>query len=137
MDLSVNKRLNDFLSSKDFEQKDLAEALGVKKQQVSNWLNLNEQIPVKHYPGIIKYFTDLPARWFITGESEMLNKEVFPVQNESNDPGTPYNKVTSYSCPDCISKEKEINALKIALEAKEELLEHYRGKKESPAATGT
>ncbi|MFV0376875.1 MAG: hypothetical protein ACK5JD_06175 [Mangrovibacterium sp.] len=33
------------------------------------------------------------------------------------------------SCPDCIAKQKEIDALNKALEAKEELLEMYREKK--------
>lgn len=136
MDLSVNKRLNIFLNSKDFEQKDLAESLGVKKQQVSNWLNLNEQIPVKHYPGIIKYFTDLPARWFITGEHEILNTEVFKLQNESNEPITPYNR----SCGECREKDRTIAAQEKCIAMHEKYiaeLEDKLGKKESSSQTGT
>lgn len=38
-------------------------------------------------------------------------------------------RITTYSCSDCISKQKEIDALRSALEAKEELLEMYRDKK--------
>lgn len=37
--------------------------------------------------------------------------------------------VNCTNCPECISKQKEIDALKKALDAKEELLEMYRGKK--------
>lgn len=77
---------------------------------------------------LLKLYPEINYRWLLFGDGEM-----FVQKNKNNmieDVSENYN-IKSYSCPDCISKQKEIDALNIALEAKEELLEFYRGKKES------
>lgn len=50
-------------------------------------------------------------------------------ENSVNESAEKYN-VKMIHCTECISKQKEIDALKLALEAKEELLDIYRGKKD-------
>ena len=52
-------------------------------------------------------------------------------RNEEIKPNISEPEIKTYSCQDCISKQKEIDALQKALEAKEELLQMYRDKKEN------
>lgn len=46
-------------------------------------------------------------------------------------------KIATDNCQDCISKQKEIDALRETLDAKEEILELLRGKRENQSPTGT
>lgn len=45
--------------------------------------------------------------------------------------------LVSKVCSDCVSKQKEIDALRETLDAKEEVLELLRGKRENQSPTGT
>jgi len=77
--------------------------------------------------GKIKYVTQ-----FLKNTKKSLN-DLFPNRNipfSGNIIDTVNEaRITTYSCTDCINKQKEIDALKAALDAKDELLEIYRHKK--------
>jgi hypothetical protein len=106
MELSVNERLNKFLKGKDSKQKELANFLGLKEQQISAWLNFVDQIPEKHYVKIIRFYTDLDARWFITGEGEMKTIDL----NIATGPDTGYKN--NDCCKLCVEKDERIRELK-------------------------
>lgn len=91
---------------------------------------------------IVTLYPNINSRWFLTGEGEMLLTEgeeqkqyaADEKHNISNEP-----KITVYSCQDCISKQKEIDALKIAIDALKEtnqMLHYCLGNKDQQSASG-
>ncbi len=71
------------------------------------------------------------ARFFNKSMEYFFNDEIS--QNNANDPKMHFNtssKLTVYSCPDCIEKENTIKDLRKTIELQNELLDHYRPKKE-------
>ncbi|MBL7970085.1 MAG: hypothetical protein JNL03_01085 [Prolixibacteraceae bacterium] len=65
----------------------------------------------KMVESILEFYTDIEKVWFLTGVGEMLIKSNEPLiypesetQNLITDP-----KVTTYSCPECVNKQKEID----------------------------
>lgn len=129
MDLSVNQRLVSFQEQENFSWEKLRIQLGVRrKQQVSNWKNLNEKIPDKFIIKLIEIFPNLNARWLITGEGEI---------NENNNQVNERSEVYLKRCPICNEKDEIIIQLKERIKDKEELLKVYRNKKESISKTGT
>lgn len=106
MDISVNKRLKEFLKDKESNQKELAEYLGLKEQQVSKWFTLKEQIPEKHFIKIIRFYPALPARWFITGEGQM-ETEGFDLVKEPKP-----NYINNDCCSRCKDLENQIELYK-------------------------
>lgn len=98
----------------------------------------------KMVDAILNFYTDIEKVWFLTGVGEMLmvadkpekQTEDQEVINEVNEP-----EVKLILCPECISKQKEIDLLKrenkcleMANYALNELLDKYRSeaKKETP-----
>jgi transcriptional regulator with XRE-family HTH domain len=129
MDISINKRLSEYLKGKDFKQKELAEYLVLKDQQVSKWFLNKEQIPDKHIIKIIKYYPDLPARWFITGEGAVNIQEGATI----HEPVNGYGKQKD-CCEMCREKDERIADLKDHIVTlRQQLIE----KKESSSANSS
>jgi len=91
---------------------------------------------------ILTKYPNINAQWFITGEGQMLQtvddaNKYEKVTSVKDAAAEPLPTVVTYSCPDCISKQKELDALKIAIEAKDKyiyLLENGVPKKENKAS---
>lgn len=105
---------------KDLEQKDLAQVLGVTPKQAHNYLNGHSKIIADHIPAIAKLLRVSINSLF---DDKDISNEIMEEQLEY--------RITRIDCSECIAKQKEIEALKTALEAKEELLQIYRDKKKA------
>ena len=77
MELSVNKRLIEYCSVKKINQKEVAQNLGLKSQQVNKWFTLSEQVPDRHIVRFLRIYTDVNANWLIYDEGEMLKASMF------------------------------------------------------------
>ena len=129
MENIVNDRLKIFIDSIKISQVDFGRKIGISKQQIGSWLKDGVKIPVVSLSIIIKEHPELNARWLMTGEGDMIiSSEKNMYKLEESTPEVCSEKITVYSCKDCISKQHEIDALKMALEAKDELLDVYRNK---------
>ena len=82
---------------------------------------------------LLRKYPEINWKWLLFGEGEMLNKKIDTAG--AGEVEQKY-KMTKIDCQECISKQKEIDALKIALEAKEELLEMYRKRKDGEKSCG-
>lgn len=138
MKTTKGQRLKQWLDLKGIPQVDLAKNLGLKKASINDWVSRGVDIPDKHVIKIIELFPDLPARWFITGEGTINEEEKTYTSKSDHDEikeDAKFN-ITRIDCQECLSKQKLIDAQKAALDAKDELLELYRGKKGGSAAAG-
>jgi len=89
---------------------------------------------------ILTLYPEINPIWLLTGKGSMTVGADSPkiyhqpeIVNFSDDPA-----VKTYSCPDCIAREKQIKALEQTVEALNELLDKYRAeaKKEAANASG-
>jgi transcriptional regulator with XRE-family HTH domain len=69
---SVNERLRFFLDNRHVDQSQLARQLTVNKQTINNWVT-DTSIPMGRISELLVMFSDLNARWLLTGQGEMLN----------------------------------------------------------------
>lgn len=81
MKTTVNQRFNDIITKNNIQQIEIAKLLNVSKQQINNWLSdINNPIPARHIVRVIELFSNVDARWLITGENSSIgenkNKEV-------------------------------------------------------------
>jgi hypothetical protein len=97
----------------------LAQQLGIPESTLRNRLERKNLTPDDVEQ--IAVFYSKPIAYFFDKEE----KESPDVAQEGNDGY----KIKRIECLECIGKQKEIDALKSALDAKDELLEMYRGKK--------
>lgn len=89
----------------------------------------NKSLGVKSLIKIAVYFNKPIEYFFTTDNGNVLNEPEADFKAAK--------KASTFSCIDCIEKQKQIEDLRGALADKEELLELYRGKKEKSSATGT
>lgn len=154
MEFDVNKRFLDFIKTRNYLESDIYKTIGAKQQQVNNWIRFREQIPNSRIIDIIKKYPEINANWLIRGVGEMIT-EILPSSLKSNAlwlPPVSINDnnhfVKTYSCPDCIwrdklliEKEKTILALEqlvneikkhktVLPESESEIIEGYLGPKE-------
>ena len=117
--MELHLKIKELLEKKKgLEQKDLALVLGVTPKQAHNYLNGHSKIVAEHLPAIAKLLR--------VSIGSLFDESYNPTEaNESEE----HYHITRIDCTECISKNNEINALKQALAAKEELLEIYRDKK--------
>lgn len=124
MKLTEGQRLKRWLDYKGISQVKFGENLGKSKGQINNWCGGAAPIPDKIKIKVIEIFPDLNARWFLTGEGDML-EDATP-DNEVNEKPEKYG---TNCCNLCEEKDKVIRALEGQLKDKEELLQVYRGKR--------
>lgn len=119
--MSINQRIKSILDEKKISGKKAALDLEIDYRQFNNWLNQTKP-SVEGLQKILKYFPDVDARWLLTGEAAA------PVKAKTYKNETELDVVNEGSgcCRRCKDLEKQI-----ALQ--EELLDHYRGKKETSA----
>ena len=91
MKTTVNQRLALFLESRKISQADYRLVVGVRKQQVSDWLTFKIDVPDKHIFKTIEMYPELNARWLLTGEGDMIeggnsegNTKAEPQKHESD-----------------------------------------------------
>lgn len=136
---TVNKRLFEFLEHyKDLKQKDIQRIFNLKQNaNLSAWMNDKIDVPDKYILQIIHQFPDLNANWLINGTGEMLN---VPSGNSQSaqlwNPPLSLNddnmSVKTYSCPDCIWREKLIKSQEETIDSLRELVElQKRGDKKN------
>lgn len=100
------------------QQKDLADALGVTGKTAHNYLNGHTKISADQVPAIAKLLG-------LTIEELYREDKEY---NKKTDSMIGFEPQTKFDCSECVAKQKEIDALKEVLSAKEELLEIYRHK---------
>ena len=127
MDISINERLKEFVELEKISSPEIYKKIGVHRSIWSGWMNQGKAISVEKLTALFRTLPNLNARWLLTGEGNMYceeNKDLIIQPNIKirNKPES------SFECESCKAKDNEIDALKIALEAKEELLEIYRSK---------
>lgn len=134
MDFDVNKRLISLLEAIRYTQTDFAVKIGVKQQQVGFWVKLTEQVPDRQIVRIIQKFPEINANWFIRGEGEMFLNPPFGSANRNplwqppismNDDGM---VVRTYSCPDCIWRDRIIETQKTTIAVQNQLVEELQKK---------
>lgn len=81
MKTTVNQRFNEIITKNNIQQIEIAKLLNVSKQQINNWLSdINNPIPARHIVRVIELFSNVDARWLITGEAaeneEIKNREL-------------------------------------------------------------
>jgi len=120
METSINQRLKKEVDDKKISSQELYKKIGVSKGVWSGWINAGRAIPLDKLVKILILLPDIDARWLLTGETSAPAKPK-PYKNETqldvaNDGGK--------CCQRCKDLEKQI-----ALQ--DELLDHYRAKKET------
>ncbi len=128
MEFSVNKRFYDFIKTRNYLESDVYKTIGAKQQQVNNWFRFQEQIPSSRIIEIIKKYSEINANWLIRGEGEMINGSSAILKKSEGlwNPPVSINDtshfIRTYSCPDCIwrdklliEKEKTIAALELLI----------------------
>jgi hypothetical protein len=96
----------------------MAEMVGMSDRSAYHGMIKNKRMKLKYLINLINN-AGITSDQIFRSSTKYQQEELV---NQANDP-----KVTIYSCPNCISKQREIDALNKALEAKDELLEKYRG----------
>ena len=105
MDLSINQRLREFITSKKISQEGFRISIGVaKKQQVSGWLTGVDKIPEKYLIETIRKYRDVNARWLLLGEGSMMEGE--SIEMEIQEPKPEYK-----NCIACQAKDAHIKSL--------------------------
>ena len=133
MDISINERLKQYVEIEKISCPELYKKIGIHRSIWSGWMNQGKAISVDKLVALLRALPNLSARWLMTGEGDMQpsgNNNLIPNRLNASEE----KRKTQRDCSDCILKDKEVYALKIALDAKEELLEMYRGKKEKQTA---
>lgn len=72
---TVNQNIDTLLRAKKLTQQELAQQMGLTKQTINNWITGTAQIPLKHLVSLLKLFSDVNARWLLTGEGDMGDDE--------------------------------------------------------------
>ena len=70
---TLNQRLKLIINLSGKQQNEIARAIEITDQQLSNWTN-NTKPSVEGLKRILKYFPNVDARWLMTGDGEMLLK---------------------------------------------------------------
>jgi transcriptional regulator with XRE-family HTH domain len=87
--MTINQRLKDFSGLKKISNIKLAELAGCSQQVVGSWFNNNVHIKGDYILKIIEAYTDLNARWLITGEGDMFDELIqTPTEQELTEFGT-------------------------------------------------
>lgn len=119
--MELHLKIKELLKGKKYlEQKDLAEILGVSPKQAHNYLNGHSKIIADHIPAIAKLLGVSINSLF-----ENIDKPDIACEEKQ------VYKVSLIDCMECIKKQKEIDRLNDQLNDKTELLDFYRGKKET------
>lgn len=98
MKTTINQRLKILIKKKEIDAPVLYSHLGVSRSIWSGWINQGKSISVPNIQKILDYFPDVSARWFLTGEGEMLNDPSHTTQATS-----PYDHICT---PDCVAEKK-------------------------------
>ncbi len=112
----IKKGIREILEKNNERISDRAEARVVRMSQ-KGYISMmdNQTMTVKKLEEIASILNKPASYFFVKNETKETNTVSEP-------------SVKTYSCPDCIAKQKEIDALQKALDAKEELLNMYRDK---------
>jgi hypothetical protein len=117
--LDYNK-IRSSINSGNYKKLELIEFIGLTQSTFYDKLKRKSFTP-NELEKIADYFKRPISYYFDREEPDSVYEE--KANYEIN------RSVNCTNCPECISKQKEIDALKKALDATEELLEMYRGKK--------
>ena len=121
MDLFANQRVLKLISEKNLSYKKFATIVGIKHQNITQWKDNSSVVSPRVLCRIIKHFSDINARWLITGMGEMLVEEDYSGEHENKDANTVMEKVDSYKTENDFLKER-IKYLENSLDKKDELL---------------
>jgi transcriptional regulator with XRE-family HTH domain len=101
----VNQRFMNFLEERKISQSSIASLLNVTKQRVQQWKTMDKQITLKYLMKFCEAYPELNVRWLMTGEGEMLSKEVSStIEGNISEPEKKY-------CSGCGQKIEKINLL--------------------------
>lgn len=87
MQNALGERLTQVLNYYSVNESELSRLVGISKQNINNIIN-NGNPTFRTIASVIKHFTSVNARWFITGEGTMLDQE----SNIVSEPNVGYNR---------------------------------------------
>lgn len=79
--MNRNERLLAIGKHYNLKDSHFASRIGASKQNFYNWKSFKQEVPDKFLITIIEQFTDLNARWLITGEGDIVNRPPEPTIN--------------------------------------------------------
>ena len=113
--MDINCRISDFCESKNILQTHLV-VKGYGSKQTISFIFNGKQFPnYKFLHLLISDNLDLNANWLFTGNGEMLLSRISYPLSKSLKENSQESMVTTYSCSDCIEKQKEIDILNTEL----------------------
>lgn len=123
--MAIGQRIKLLLQSKKIRQQDLAIALEMSRQNVSSFVNGNSEPTIATLNYLLRTYTDLNARWLLTGDGNMFTEN----ENQTNNKDlTDYIKTLEKDCEICKEKEKRIGAMDKQISTLEEMVEVLRGR---------
>ncbi len=112
MENNINERLNKWLSHKKISQAELARKLIIKgRSQINQWCRNTAPIPDNYILDIIRLFSDLSARWFITGAGNMYESTNDHGLHTANESSPPYRNTEVCTNPECLSEKQKMKEL--------------------------
>jgi len=73
----MKERIRKFIDYKGITAGDLANVIGVQRSNISHILNGRNKPGASFIEKFLLAFPDIDARWFLTGQGEMLNKRLY------------------------------------------------------------
>lgn len=158
----IYNSLESYRNKMGYSQEKMAELVGLATKQTYANMIKNKTMKFSYFINLINN-TGMSSDYFLNLSTRKEQQEQKEEVKSLNIPGTtPVNvktygvanptykgtghqdivtdpKMTFYTCPECIAKQKEIDALKIAIEALKEsnqLLHFVMGKKDRESASG-
>jgi len=133
MEFSINQRIKELIEYKKLSQDQFAFELGIKKQQVSNWVKFVEKVPEKHLITVIKKYPDINARWLFLGEGSMVEGEDSKIEGNIQDQKSDYRKACEEKDLTIKCLSDHINTLKETIASKQQVIDLMKG---SPPKNG-
>lgn len=128
--MTINQRLIEYYETKNISAPEFYKKFGGNRNEWSGWSNSGKPITVAKIQRILAEFPDINARWFLTGEGQMLN-QIEPDKNKYAE----NNKMRvieepSYVCSNCAALQAEIKKLNSDLiDAKNETIAALSGQR--------
>lgn len=94
--MSISQRITEFMEKKKFTPPEFYKPVGIGRIEFSSWVNSGKAISVMRIVSILRTYPEINARWFLTGDGEMMEGMI----SENTPPPV--------ECESCKSKDKII-----------------------------
>ncbi|WP_319228470.1 hypothetical protein [Draconibacterium orientale] len=118
----IYDNLESFRNKNSYSQSKMAELMGLSNKQAYSNMVKNKTMKMIYFVNLLNHSNLDVSRFFYSDHTYT------DVSRKNNGPEEP--SIITYSCQDCIKKEKTIQDLRETISLQNELLEYYRPKKE-------